>query len=216
MDIQVSMLLILTVVAAIALIQATFSAYFGQGGKLSLPELKLFREGGAVYIPFELLAGQFRWKRLLYFIRAVGYFPFGRLPYKLPLRDMSCIARAAMAWFGRSCIARAAAKFGNVFGHTVSDMAFCSVSEKNDVARRKRSRAKRISGKVLAVVTNVACKMTESLEKLFFADYDPCTIIKNRKLFERLLQSTCLENSPAKTANMEFTDSGRKLNNLSR
>ena len=67
-----SMLLIITVVAAKALIQAHFPARFGQSGKLSCPELKFFRVGGALYVPFELFAGRFRWKRLLYFIRAVG------------------------------------------------------------------------------------------------------------------------------------------------
>ena len=48
-----SMLLIITVVAAIALIQAHFPARFGQSGKLLCPELKLFRESRAVYQPFE-------------------------------------------------------------------------------------------------------------------------------------------------------------------
>ena len=66
-----SMLLILTVVA-IALTQAYFPARFGQNGKLSRSELILFRAGSAVYIPFELLARESIWKRLLFFIRAVG------------------------------------------------------------------------------------------------------------------------------------------------
>jgi len=192
MDIQVSMLLILTVVAAIALIQETFFAYFGQGGKLSLHELKLFRVGGAVCFPFELFARLFRLKRLLFFIRAVCYSPVGRLPYKLSLRDKSCIACAILSRWGKSCIARAASKFGNVYGLTASDMAFCSVSEKNMVARRKRSRAERITGKILAVVKQIVCKMTETFETLFFADYIPCALIKNQKSkIENCLNACC-------------------------
>ena len=56
---HVSMLLILTAVAANTLIQAYFPVKFGQNGKLSRPELITFRAGGAVYLPLELMALKF-------------------------------------------------------------------------------------------------------------------------------------------------------------
>ena len=68
---DVSILLIITVVAAITLIQSHFSAQFEQIGKVSCPELKLFRAGRAMSLLFELTARKFRLKRLLCLIRAV-------------------------------------------------------------------------------------------------------------------------------------------------
>ena len=95
MLIHISMLLIIKVVAVIALIQAYFPAMVCQGEKLSRPELMLFRVGSAVYFHFELTALKFRWKRILYFIRAV----------LLPVRSSLHIA----AGLGKRCAARASA-----------------------------------------------------------------------------------------------------------
>ena len=85
-----SILLIITVVT-VALTQTYFPARFGQGGKLASPEFILFRAGSAVYLPFDLSEGKFRWRRLLFLIRAVG----------LPIRTR---LRIAAGW-GIGCIA---------------------------------------------------------------------------------------------------------------
>ena len=95
--------LIFLAVAHAALVKALFSAQFVQNEKLAYPELLLFRDGSAVHLSFEPSTAKFRLKRLLFFIRGVCNPHADKLPQKL-------------SQWGRSCIARATAMDGNVYG----------------------------------------------------------------------------------------------------
>ena len=109
----VSLLLIVTVVATVLLKQALAPAQFVQHGKPASPET--LRAGGAVvFSQTELIKNRKskieNLKRLLYFIRGV-YIPHAD---KLP--------QEASQW-GKSCIARATAMYGNVYGLAASGRA---------------------------------------------------------------------------------------------
>ena len=192
----VYMLLISTAVAAIVLIQATFSARFVHGGKLERPEIKLFRECGALYLPFELSARRFRWKRLLYFIRAVGlpaseavvyrllsgiraavrnvYDSLRKMPMQPPLAQRICRFAISRYYFGlrlRLQVVPTENSGGyDTIGKRIEDWPMRCQSWRN-------------SGKMLLPA---------------IMDY------------KRILFLTCLEVSPTEIGSLEFTCTGRK------